>query len=137
MGEPMPVEKKITMIYTLLWIDLAAYTGLLFFGVKNTIRYVIRMGKWEHFFMVMFYFFSISVAISRILYFVCDYMSSIDWKGDEMAAKVYRIASFTAFYSKAVLGVFQIGTMNELSIKMKHSAEMIAEEQTNKNMLIN
>jgi len=122
----MPVEKKITMIYTLLWIDLAAYTGLLFFGVKNTFRYVIRMGKWQHFFMVTFYFFTISVAISRILYFACEYMRNRDWEGSDkhmdVIYAVYSITGFTAMYGKAALGVLQVGVMNELSIKMKHCA---------------
>ena len=81
MGEPMTLDSKINMIYTLLCIDLAAYTGLLFFGVKNTIRYVIRMGKWDNFFVTMFYLFTLSVAFSRILYFACDYMYYLDWEG--------------------------------------------------------
>jgi len=137
MGEPMPLDKKITMIYILLWIDVAAYTGLFFFGAKNTFRYVIRMGKWQHFFLVMFYFFSLSVAISRIFYFVCQYMWIFDWEGDEMAYTVYLITNMTGFYSKAVLGIFQVGTMNELSIKMKRSAEIITDEQAKKSMIIN
>ena len=44
-----------------------------------------------------------------------------------MADTVINITSFTAFYSKAALGVFQIGTINELSIKLKHSADLISE----------
>ena len=119
MGQPMTLDSKIAMIYTLLWIDVAVYTGLFFFGVKNTIRYVIRMGKWEHFFVAMFYFFTLAVALSRIIYFACDYMRHIDWQVYHMANTVITITGRTAVYSKAALGVFQIGTMNELSIKMK------------------
>ena len=81
MGEPMTFDSKISMIYTLLWIDVAAYTGLFFFGVKNTIRYVIRMGKWDTFFVAMFYLFTLALSFSRILYFACDYMRWIDWEG--------------------------------------------------------
>ena len=54
-----------------------------------------------------------------------------------MAYMVANITSFTAFYSKAALGVFQIGTMNELSIKMKHSADLLTEQQAKKYMMVN
>ena len=133
----MTLDSKIAMIYTLLWLDVAAYTGLLFFSGKNTIRYVIRMGKWDNFFVAMFYLFTLAVAFSRILYFLCTYMVYIDWQGWFKAYSVTTITSRAAFYSKAALGVFQIGTMNELSIKLKHSAELITDQQAKKYIIIN
>jgi len=132
------VDTKTKMIYTLLWIDVVAYTGLLFFGVRNTAKYLIGMGKWKHFFLAMFYLFSLSVAVNRILFFVSDDLENIDdWRGEKIAVRVNGITSFTSFYSRAALGIFQIGTMNELSIKLKQAATLITEQQAKKYLKIN
>jgi len=134
----MTVDAKLGMIYTLLWIDVAAYIGLLYFGVRNTAKYIIGMGKWKHFFLAMFYFFSLILTVSRLLFFVTNYLEHIeDYRGYQKASKANGITSFTSFYSRAALGIFQIGTMNELSIKLKHAATLITEQQAKKYLQIN
>jgi len=36
-GQGITLDSKIKMIYSQLWIEVVAYTGLLFDGVKNTV----------------------------------------------------------------------------------------------------
>ena len=80
----------------------------------------------------MFYSLSVLIAINRILYFSSYiYYFNHDFKDDPdvlervTAVRLYLITNDIAFISKAVLGVFQCGSMTELGNEMKHSARKI------------
>jgi len=118
-----------TTLRVLTWVDVTAYTCLLLFGIRNTAKYLVKQGKWRTFFLSMFYLCTFEIATSRIIDFVCAYLTfSKDDQRNEMADTISEIASELAFYGKAALGVFQIGTMNELSIRLKQAAAKLSKE---------
>jgi len=99
------VETKITAIEILSYVDIVTYSGLLCFGVRNAYQYLVKQGKWRILYLTMFYFFTVEIAISRIVYFAS---ADIAWMVHTTGtAYVLNGASGeTAFFGMIALAVF-------------------------------
>ena len=91
----------------------------------------------KNFFVTMFYVFTLFLASSRIIFFIGDFLTAYHWDVYYRAMPYYNVTRDTSFYAKAALGVFQMGTMNELSIKMKQSAGVISDKSAQRWIIAN
>jgi len=73
MGSHTSEEAKLTVLDFLTWINIAAYTFVLLFDIRNAAKYLVMQGKWRKFFMTTFYLFTFVVATGRIIYLVSYY----------------------------------------------------------------
>jgi len=142
-AEAEDTEGGVKAIYILTWVDLATYSALLLFGTRNTAKILVMQGKWRMFYLTMFYVCSFVVVISKLVFLsITLYALNLDDEKEvtvslETVLMVYNVANYTSFYSSVILGIFQLGTMNELSIKLMQAAMKMtnrrAKNKLNKN----
>ena len=95
------------------------YSFLLLFGIRNTVKILIMQGKWRMYFLTTFYVGVFVVAINNIICKPATLLYFTNPSEKEHYEKLAMTTSAGAFYSSAVLGIFLIGTINELGIKLR------------------
>ena len=94
------------IIFPLAIFDILAYSLVLAFALRNTVKYLVKQSRYTEFHLLMFYVLSIMIAGSRILYFSL-YLALI--ANDHMnypLEAAYLFFSDFAVFSKAILGIF-------------------------------
>jgi len=60
------------VLTALSWTDIATYSFVLVFAVRNSVLYLIQQKRWDNIYLTAFYVLTISIAILRIYYFFCS-----------------------------------------------------------------
>jgi len=120
------------------WINIGTYSIVLGLSLHNALKFLVIQGRWKNFYLMGFYTLTVLVALARILYFYSEYRGIMAETYDPVWTRntfIYYYCNGIALSSKAALGIFQIGSMIELAIHVKLSAEKMDLEraQTQKN----
>jgi len=105
--------------------DIVGYSFVLVFALYNTWVFLIMHGKAKIFLVTVFYVLAVTICVARII------DSVIKFEDEEYMHHVLWFMEFVAFQGKAVMGVFQMASMSELTIQVKFSAEQISKEVAN------
>ena len=63
------------------WTDIATYSFVLVFAVRNSVMYLIQQKRWDNVYLTAFYVLTILIAILRIYYFWCS-LKELEYEKD-------------------------------------------------------
>jgi len=107
-------------------IDLATYTFVLGLSLNNAVKFLVVQARWKTFYLTGFYALTFLVTLGRIVYFYSSLRILLaEYQDPVWTRNVYYFyyCDNIALTSKAALGLFQIGSMIDLAIHVKLTAE--------------
>ena len=107
------------MIDSLIILDIIGYSLVLAFALYNTWVFLVMHGKAKVFLITMFYVLAVTICVARIIDFVTRFNKTVDPVDYDQH---FWYMGYVAFYAKAVMGIFQMASMSELTIQVKFSA---------------
>jgi len=103
------------------------YSFVLVFALYNTWVFLIMHGKAKIFLVTVFYVLAVTICVARII----DIVVTFNYTDEPIEAEGIWYMYLVALYAKALMGVFQMASMSELTIQVKFSAEQISKEVAN------
>jgi hypothetical protein len=108
-------ESQVVFITITIGIDIIIFSVFLFFTMKNVRNFVIKQEKYKNILVLAFYFFSLTILISRMLEFIFAYYLA---EYEKFRLEV-NYAIITAIAAKLSLGYFQAVSMIEIVIRIR------------------
>jgi len=118
-------DTKLRVIDSLIIIDIIGYSLVLAFALYNTWVFLVMHGKAKVFLVTMFYVLVFTICVARIIDCIAKFNVPVEADPDLWYMNI------VAFYAKAVMGIFQMASMSELTIQVKFLAQKITKTVAN------
>ena len=127
-NKPM-TERQTKVVNAVIVLMILSYCVVILFATHNIYKYLYKKGLWRNFFVLSFYNLIFVICACRIAGEANYFRGNKNTITGKYKFLLGLQLNHIATYTKAILGIFQVGSIVELVLRLKQSIEHLKKEE--------